>query len=663
MKRQLVVIAGPAAGRVSEVRETADVYSLGAILYATLTGRPPFQADNPLDTLMQVLEREPLSPRALNSAVPLDLETICLKCLSKDRRHRYPSAAELGDELQRYLEGRPIHSRPISRSARAWRWCKRNPVVATLTAAVLVSLVAGTVVSTMFAIEARERAIGEAEQRHAAELQTGIAQKQLTRAEWLLYANAISAAQREGELNNPTRAIGHLDRTPSERRGWEFYYLRSQNTQSKRLSIAAHDQKVLTLARSADGRLIASSGRDRKVALWDAASGRALSPLSCDHFVNHLSFSSDATLLAGVATSGRLFLWETATGHLRRETVTNPVSALGAATAAFLPGGNSIVTNNKDGTLRIWDTTSGDELRSISLPAAAVVIAVSPDGCNQQSAPETAAPATGNATSAPTTSAAAKQNAAEPDVVATILGRPVKRSDCVGRSAGIGSPEIGIYSLVLQMLMQDFRQSQNLTVSPAEIDAFWSLLRERTRQTNPDVPQPSVPEPAFDEASVQAKLQEVLGKLAAAEVPLLEKLALQSQVEGLQQAHELKSQAAMIAYGQLMPLRIEAALCKKYGGKVVARQISIHASGAYLKLAEEAQASGKLVFHDEALKQAFWKRLNDDLKNTEVPPERVDFSLPLLMQGPAPIHPRTPANATTTSTPPEAPTFDKEGQP
>lgn len=288
-------------------------------------------------------------------------------------------------------------------------------------------------------------------------------------------------------------------------------------------------------------------------------------------------------------------------------------------------------------------------------------------GCNQQTAPETAAPAAGNVTAATTTPAPATPSAASlassPDVVATILGKPVKRSDCVARSAGIGSPEIGIYSVVLQMLMQEFRQSQNLSVSPAEIDAFWTTMRANAQRTNPSLPQPSVPEPAFDEASVQAKLLEVQGKLAAADLPLLEKLVLQSQADGLQKAIELKSQAAIFAYGQLMPLRIEAALYKKYGGKVVARQISIHASGAYLKLAEEAHASGQLVFHDEALKQAFWKRLNDDLNNTEVPPERVDFSLPLLMQGAAQLPPRNSANATTTSTPPDAPTTDRKEQP
>ncbi|MDA1229722.1 MAG: hypothetical protein O2856_03020 [Planctomycetota bacterium] len=95
----------------------------------------------------------------------------------------------------------------------------------------------------------------------------------------------------------------------------------------------------------------------------------------------------------------------------------------------------------------------------------------------------------------------------------------------------------------------------------------------------------------------------------------------------------------MTAYENLLPLRLEAALYKKYGGKVVARQISLQAAGAYLKLAEEAQTNGGLVFHDEALEQAFWKRLQDDLAHPEVSPERVDFSLPAWMQFPAMIPP------------------------
>jgi zinc protease len=134
-----------AAGRVSELRETADVYSLGAILYELLTGRPPFRAETPLDTLMQVLEMEPVHPRLLNPRVPRDIETICLKCLEKDPRRRYDSAQKLSDELQRFLRGEPIHARRITPVGRGWRWCLRNPGVASLTAGLVCTLIGGVI--------------------------------------------------------------------------------------------------------------------------------------------------------------------------------------------------------------------------------------------------------------------------------------------------------------------------------------------------------------------------------------------------------------------------------------------------------------------------------------------------------------------------------------
>lgn len=211
-------------------------------------------------------------------------------------------------------------------------------------------------------------------------------------------------------------------------------------------------------------------------------------------------------------------------------------------------------------------------------------------------------------------------SSAPTDVVATILSQPVKRSDCLSPSQGIGSVEVGIYNLVLTMLMEDFGKSQQVTLSEDEIDAFWKALRAGAERANPDPSKP-LPEPVFDEAAAQGRLKQAQDKLAAANVPLLESLALQSQVTGLQRALEVKSPAAMMAYENLLPLRFEAALYKKYGGKVVARQISLQAAGAWLKLAEEARTNGRLVFHDEALKQAFWKHLQDDLAHPEVPPE------------------------------------------
>jgi serine/threonine-protein kinase len=119
-----------AAGRTADISARSDVYSLGAILYELLTGRPPFQEPTPLDTLVQVLEGEPTLPIKLNPAVPHELEVICLRCLEKDPADRYPTAAALADDLDRYRRREPIEAQPSNLRHRVRRWMRREPALA-----------------------------------------------------------------------------------------------------------------------------------------------------------------------------------------------------------------------------------------------------------------------------------------------------------------------------------------------------------------------------------------------------------------------------------------------------------------------------------------------------------------------------------------------------
>jgi hypothetical protein len=131
----------PEQAAAKKVLTTAvDVYALGAILYELLTGWPPFQAATPLDTLLQVLEKEPERPRRLNPRVSRDLETICLKCLDKNPTRRYGSAEALADDLERFLHHVPIEARRLGTPARLMRWCRRNPWIAAASAAVFAGL-------------------------------------------------------------------------------------------------------------------------------------------------------------------------------------------------------------------------------------------------------------------------------------------------------------------------------------------------------------------------------------------------------------------------------------------------------------------------------------------------------------------------------------------
>jgi serine/threonine-protein kinase len=119
-----------ASGRRAEIGPATDVYSLGAILYELLTGVPPFRAESPLDTLMEVLSSDPPMPRSLDRHIPRGLELICLKCLAKEPQERYASAAALADDLDRFARGEVLQVRPPTLPQRFWSWTRRQPALA-----------------------------------------------------------------------------------------------------------------------------------------------------------------------------------------------------------------------------------------------------------------------------------------------------------------------------------------------------------------------------------------------------------------------------------------------------------------------------------------------------------------------------------------------------
>ncbi|HVX16304.1 MAG TPA: protein kinase [Pirellulales bacterium] len=184
-----------ASGRVHEVGPPADIYALGAMLYEMLAGRVPLRGASVLDTLQQVVAKEPVAPTQLEPKVPRDLETICLKCLQKEPAKRYARVDELAEDLRRFLAGEPILARPISAAERAWRWCKRNPRVATLSGAVALLVLVWGVSASVVALKFKEKNATIVDALDDAEKGWGEAKKGWDEAEKNLHASQVNEAE------------------------------------------------------------------------------------------------------------------------------------------------------------------------------------------------------------------------------------------------------------------------------------------------------------------------------------------------------------------------------------------------------------------------------------------------------------------------------------
>ncbi|MEW4530220.1 serine/threonine-protein kinase [Maioricimonas sp. JC845] len=365
-----------------------DVYSLGAILFELLTGERPFRGNTRM-LLHQVLHDDAPSPRKLNAQVSRDLETICLRCLEKDPDKRYATAADVADELQRWLDGKPIQARPIGRIERGWRWCRRNPAVASVSAVlclVLVGMAVGGPVVAAYQAELKRQADDrgrELSRVNTALVETAGKLEEKVLHERQLRYNAdlrlVQSAWQDGRIGHVQSLLRrHVPYDgESDLRGPEWYFWESRSDEQV-LTFEGHSAGVNAVAFSPDSTRIVTASADGIARLWDSSTGQELCTLrGHTDSVQCVAFNRQGTQILTGSRDHTAILWDSDTGE-QLLTLTGHTAPVWFVT--FAAQDTSLITSSSDSTVRLWDARAGDQLRMLNgTKGSSRSVALSPD--------------------------------------------------------------------------------------------------------------------------------------------------------------------------------------------------------------------------------------------------------------------------------------------
>jgi WD40 repeat protein len=389
-----------ADGLGREIGPAADIYALGTILYELLAGAPPHKAVTQLATMRLLLTQEPPSLSRLN--LPGDLVTICFKCLHKEPHQRYATALNLAEDLERFLDDRPIKARRVGRLERGWRWARRNPWAAGLAAAVVLLSLAVAIVSTALAV-----AIGDMGASDLPRTEAG-SPSVPPKGQRIDAVRPVLRASLRGHLGGINAVALSADGLTVASAGqdyrvklWDIASATEHPTLRATSPVLGvdgdqqHAGQAKTVAFSPDAKTLASGANDKIVRLWDVARGVEKAALTGHRvFVLAVAFSPDGRKLASAGSSfdgaaatrpdpsetylGELKLWNVATAT---EIASLDGHSRGVTCVAFRPDGKTLASAGEDGTIRLWDVATGQQRACLPAgPGCVRSIAFSPDG-------------------------------------------------------------------------------------------------------------------------------------------------------------------------------------------------------------------------------------------------------------------------------------------